>query len=58
LNYQPYWRFDINPALIKSKTIQLAIPEETSLEQWRQLLRAIVYGKDNNVKIVITRIRG
>ena len=48
---------DIDPAKIESKTIQLAIPEHTSPEQWRYLLRAIIYGKDNGVKVVITRIR-
>jgi hypothetical protein len=58
LDYEPYWESDLEPALIRSKTIQLAVPEQTSSAQWRQLLRAIIYGKDNNVKVVITLIRG
>jgi filamentous hemagglutinin len=58
VNYEPSKKSDIDPELISSKTIQLAIPEHTSPEQWRYLLRAIIYGKDNGVKIVITRIRG
>ncbi len=49
---------DVDPAVISSKTIELAIPEQTSPEQWRYLLRAIIYGKDNRVKIVVTRIKG
>jgi hypothetical protein len=57
LDYEPRRSFDLEPEVIKSKTIQLAIPEHTSLEQWRYLLRAIIYGKDNNVKVVITLIR-
>lgn len=57
VNYEPSKNFDVDPALISSKTIQLAIPEHTSPEQWRYLLRAIIYGKDNGVKVVITRIR-
>jgi filamentous hemagglutinin len=58
VNYdEPRANFDIDPALIKSKTIQLSIPEYTSPEQWRYLLRAIIYGKDNGVKVVITGIR-
>lgn len=57
VNYRPRKNFDVDPALISSKTIQLAIPEHTSPEQWRYLLRAIVYGKDNGVKVVITGIR-
>jgi filamentous hemagglutinin len=57
LDYERRLESDVKPDLIKSKTIQLAIPEQTSPEQWRQLLRAIIYGKDNNVKIVITITR-
>jgi hypothetical protein len=55
--YEPRTNFDIDPALMKSKTIQLSIPEHTSPEQWRYLLRAIIYGKENGVPVVITRIR-
>jgi filamentous hemagglutinin len=58
LDYQPIKKFDVDPTLIDSKTIQLAIPEHTSPGQWQHLLRAIIYGKDNGVEVVITRIRG
>jgi filamentous hemagglutinin len=58
VNYQPRKSFDVDSALISSRTIQLAIPEHTSPEQWRYLLRAIIYGKDNGVKVLITGIRG
>jgi hypothetical protein len=58
LNYEPRRESDLDPADIQSKTIQLAIPEDTSQEQWRYLRRAIIYGKDNGVRIVITGIRG
>jgi hypothetical protein len=57
VNYERRKDSDVDPADIKSKTIHLAIPEWTSPTQWRHLNRAIVYGKDNGVKIVITRIR-
>lgn len=57
-DYEPRRDFDVDPALITSKTIQLAVPEQTSPTQWRQLLRAVIYGKDNGVKVVITRIKG
>lgn len=57
IDYEPRVDSDITPAEIQSKTLQLAIPEYTSPTQWRYLLRAIIYGKDNGVSIVITRIR-
>ena len=57
IDYEPRVNSDITPAEIQSKTLQLAIPEYTSPTQWRYLLRAIIYGKDNGVSIVITRIR-
>jgi CDI toxin restriction endonuclease-like domain len=57
-DYEPNWPADINPPLIRSRTVELAIPEQTSLKQWRQLLRAVIYCKDNNVKVVIRLVRG
>jgi hypothetical protein len=50
-------RSDLDPKLISSKTIQLAVPEYTSPEQWRHLYRGVVYGKERGVRVVITRIR-
>jgi hypothetical protein len=50
--------FDLDPANIKSKTVHLAIPELTFPKQWPHLFRAIIYGKQNGVAVVITRIRG
>jgi len=40
-NYSPRTKTDVDPAKIKSRKIQLAIPEYTSREQWRQLFRAV-----------------
>jgi hypothetical protein len=57
LDYEPRTSFDLDPENILSKTIQLAIPEYTSPTQWRYLLRAIIYGKENGVSVVVTRIR-
>lgn len=54
---EPRWESDVNPALILSKTIQLAIPEYTSPTQWRYLYAAIIYGRERDVWVVITRIR-
>jgi hypothetical protein len=56
VNYSPSKESDLDPSEIQSKTIHLAIPEWTSPTQWQYLLRGIVYGKDNGVSIVITRI--
>ena len=58
VNYQRRTKSEPEPDDIVSKTIQLAIPEYTSPMQWRYLLRAVIYGEDNGVSIVITRIRG
>jgi hypothetical protein len=54
----PGTEFDLDSADIRSKTIHLAIPEHTSPDQWLYLFRAIIYGKENGVTVVITRIRG
>jgi hypothetical protein len=57
VNYERRTEAELDPAQIEIKTTELAIPEYTSPEQWRQLLRAIIYGKENGVTIVIKRIR-
>jgi filamentous hemagglutinin len=57
IDYEPRVQTDLDPADIQSRAIQVAIPEYTSPTQWRYLLRAIIYGKDNGISIVITRIR-
>ena len=48
---------DVDPTLIKSRTIQLAVPEFTSAAQWPQIYRAIRYAKGRGVSLVVTRIR-
>jgi hypothetical protein len=57
MDYQPVKQSDLDPAQIKSKSIYLAVPEWTSPTQWRHLIRATIYGKDNGVPIVIIRVR-
>jgi hypothetical protein len=56
-NYAPRSDFDLSLSEIESKTIHLAIPEYTSPTQWGYLFRAIIYGKERGVRVVITRIR-
>jgi CDI toxin restriction endonuclease-like domain len=57
-NYRPIKRFDLAPERIKSKTLQLAIPEYTSPTQWRYLNLAIRYAHEHGVSVIVTRIRG
>jgi len=56
-DYEPRTRSDIDPADISSKTMHLAIPEYTSPTRWRYLNRAILYGKEHGVTVVIMRVR-
>ena len=57
VGYTPSAENGLALAQVKSKTIHLAVPERTSSVQWHHLLRAIIYGKENGVSIVITKIR-
>jgi hypothetical protein len=54
---RPRTRTDVDPTKIKSRMIQLAIPEFSSPAQWIQLFRAIRYAKGRGVWLVVTRIR-
>ena len=57
-NYQPIKDSDLDPDRIRSKTIQLAVPQYTSPRQWRYLNLAIGYAREHGVSLIITRIRG
>ena len=56
-DYEGGGRLDLQPDEIQSKTVQLAVPDYTSSTQWRYLHWAILYGKERDVSVVITRIR-
>jgi hypothetical protein len=57
-DYAPRTRLEPLPSAISSRTIQLAVPEYTSPVQWRYLERAVRYGSDRGVSVIITRVRG
>lgn len=56
-DYEPRASIDVRPSLITSKTLQLAVPEYTSEEQWQYIDRAVQYGKSRGVSVIVTRIR-
>ncbi|QGM46232.1 hypothetical protein [Methylocystis heyeri] len=56
-DYAPRRKRDLDPDLIRSKAIHLAISEYTSPVQWRQLRRARRYAREKGIPLVITRIR-
>jgi filamentous hemagglutinin len=56
-DYKPRTKRDLDPDLIRSKTIHLAISEYTSPVQWRRLRRARRYAREKGIPLVITRIR-
>lgn len=55
-DYQPRREDDVDPGKIRSKTIQVAIPQYTSPAQWRYLNLGIRYAKERGISLVITRI--
>lgn len=48
--------YDLDPALIKDRQIQLAIPYDTTPAQMRQIYRAISYATSKNIHLEVTRI--
>jgi len=55
--YSPRASIDVDPSRIRTKTIQLAVPEYTSAEQWQYISRAVQYGRQKGVSVMVTRIR-
>ena len=56
-NYKPRRGSDLDTEKIKSKTIQLAIPEYTSPTQWIQIVKAKRYAENQGISFIVTRIR-
>jgi hypothetical protein len=56
-DYVPIKSFDLDPELINSKTIHLAVPQYTSPKQWLYLNLAVRYARDHGLSLVITRIK-
>jgi hypothetical protein len=56
-DYRPRSGSDIELSEIRSRTIHLAVPEGTAPIQWRQIMRAITYGRGRGVMIIVTKIR-
>ena len=48
---------DITKNMIKKRKIELAIPNKTTTEQYKQIEKAVKYAKDNNVELNVTRIK-
>jgi hypothetical protein len=54
---RPGSSIDVEASRIRTKAIQLAVPEETSVEQWQYISRAIEYGRRKGVSVMVTRIK-
>jgi len=48
----------IRPQDIKVRELRVAVPEGTTPAQWKQIQRAIEYGKQNGVTVRVTRVKG
>jgi filamentous hemagglutinin len=46
----------LDPAKISARELRVAVPVTTSQAQWQQIERAIQYGKDNEVKVIVTPV--
>jgi filamentous hemagglutinin len=53
---RPRYSIDIKASRIRTKAIQLAVPGETSAEQWQYISRAVEYGRQKGVPVMVTRI--
>jgi filamentous hemagglutinin len=57
---KPYALLDrlLDPADILKRELQLAVPSGTTPAQWEQISRAIQYGENQGVKVVVATVKG
>lgn len=48
---------NINPSMITSKEVRLAVPANTTKAQWTEINRAIEYGKNQGVNVIVTQVK-
>ena len=48
---------NLNPSLIASREVQLAVPFNTTKAQWAEISRAIEYGKSQSVNVMVTQVK-
>jgi hypothetical protein len=54
---RPRTEYDLNPDRIEQRTIKLAIRDYISPDQQQQIIKAVNYGEDRKIRVMVTRIR-
>jgi RHS repeat-associated protein len=47
----------LTPSMIQASELQVAVPASTTPAQWLQINRAVQYGADNGVNVIVTPVR-
>jgi hypothetical protein len=50
-------KINIDRSEISARQIQLAVPLYTSQAQWQQIKRAIKYGRDRGISVIVSKVR-
>ena len=59
LDFTEYERSEVelNQSMIQSSELRVAVPANTTSAQWQQINRAIQYGKDNGVNVIVNPVK-
>ncbi|MBS9442974.1 hypothetical protein EAE89_15015 [Photorhabdus heterorhabditis] len=48
---------EVTSSMISQREIRIAVPKATTVNQWEQINRAIVYGAEKNINVKITVVK-
>jgi filamentous hemagglutinin len=48
---------ELSSDMIVARQLQLAVPSRTRAKQWVEIMRAVEYGKQHGVNVVVTKVR-
>ncbi|NHB93649.1 hypothetical protein C5469_16485 [Photorhabdus cinerea] len=48
---------EVTSSIISQREIRIAVPKTTTVEQWEQINRAIVYGAEKSINVKITAVK-
>ena len=48
----------LDKSMINNKVLELAVPSNTTAQQWKEIQKAVEYAKTHNIPVNITKISG
>jgi filamentous hemagglutinin len=58
-NFNEYSLSDVelNQSMIQARQVQVAVPAQTTPQQWQQIEQAVQYGQSKGIQVIVTPVQ-